>query len=194
VRDPSESPTSYVPGRNRGAHRLPATRTILMPAGNNKVKSLKNVKGSIHKAHPHSRKAKQISRSITRTNNLKEKGKVRDKEKIRQLEVLRQIHDLLPETNDGREGLSAQQLHKVILEFINRNSEEIERLKSKGNPQMSLLVELEREEMQQFNGNGIQFPDLRRKHVLDLFRNWNGIDVAELRKHFISISTNLLKS
>ncbi|KAJ3123662.1 hypothetical protein HK098_001777 [Nowakowskiella sp. JEL0407] len=136
---------------------------------NNKKKNIKEIK-TAESTHPKSRKAIQMRRSIIRGD------KVISKKSVRETERNKACNDAV---SDDQDCASLDELHNFIQLYINRNDEEIERLK--GNvrpgrpkpPQLDMLEILKRKDTQEYI-SGFEVPDLTDPIQLKLLRAADG--------------------
>ena len=161
---------------------------------NNRVKTTKALqskkgKAVLSKLHPHSRRAKQITRIALRDDKLalnkKEKkrlGNALTSRLIWFIEANKQINRSIdPTTTDPSQPVNLSTLHVLVTQFINRNSNQIQEESDKrshhfsNRPKSSSLVKLEslvRQELLEYSTDGFVMPDLRTAENLKLLDSW----------------------
>ncbi|KAJ1980520.1 translation machinery-associated protein 16 [Dimargaris cristalligena] len=150
-----------------------SSRLTTMP--NNKKKSLKNIKGK-ETAHPYSRKARQIQRSLLRHDKFVEGRSSRlglqNKSSERYL-WFRYAMD------DAKKSLSKAEVHELVQMYIERNDGEIEKLLSerrKGQPMpknIEVLKMIKKSTDDEYR-SGLKLPDLTHIATVEYLRDWNG--------------------
>lgn len=135
---------------------------------NNKKKALKQVKG-LDKAHPYSRKARQMNSIIARKNavsNAKVKSLHNQQLKINRLLKMAEILKNQNITNSIA----------LIQTYISRNDSEISQLQAQArlnrpkNPRLALLTSLKQKDEAEFKA-GMEVPDMNPKNIETLL-NW----------------------
>ncbi|XP_059156568.1 translation machinery-associated protein 16-like isoform X2 [Physella acuta] len=143
--------------------------------------------------HPYSRKAIQLSKQKTHDKKL-EASKTNQ---LMKSELLAEKLLWIQEHLDDRHVYTKQDVISLVMEYRNRFKEELEQIsivQSVGNRQQSkqhvareaaIKMTME-EETNQFEGSGIEVPDLINKKHLEEFKKWNGelkyIQNLKLRK------------
>ncbi|KAI9468589.1 hypothetical protein BX667DRAFT_473853, partial [Coemansia mojavensis] len=117
----------------------------------NKRKRLSKIKGK-EKAHPYSRKARQISRAMTKEANISK-------------------------AKSDRIGIAMARGQKV---YLNRNREQVDELEEKRNtvrglsPKETLFLQVTETEAKEAKLSGIDVPDLTNGLVVKTLRIWDG--------------------
>ncbi|KAI8057028.1 hypothetical protein BDF22DRAFT_669015, partial [Syncephalis plumigaleata] len=139
---------------------------------NNRKHTLKNIKGK-HVAHPYSRKAHQITRSLLRTERLGQRKKERDTGIGPIAERYIWFGEML--ANTSRTVLSHTELFSLVEIYMKRHDDEMERLRKQrkyGNRPKSarehLLASIITSEYKEFYGNGIDIPDITNEANVEL--------------------------
>ncbi|KAI9592601.1 hypothetical protein BDF19DRAFT_451053 [Syncephalis fuscata] len=155
---------------------------------NNRKHTLKNIKAK-HVAHPYSRKANQITRSLLRTDRLAQQKKERVAGSGRTADRYLWFRDML--MNTERELLTRSELLELVSIYVERHDEELERLRKQrkyGNRPKSaredLLESLQTKEQADFQGNGLDVPDLTIESNVNTLYSWKGDNngMAQIRK------------
>ncbi|KAJ3278217.1 hypothetical protein HK104_002552 [Borealophlyctis nickersoniae] len=143
---------------------------------NNKKHNVSDIK-DLDKAHPYSRKATQARRALNRQATIGKKAAERNTERSRLVDRTVWFKYALAEDITCA---TMAQVHDIILSYISRNDDEIEKLKSnlrKGRPRparLELLETLRGKDLQEYATGGIELPDLTDAKNLSLFRAWEG--------------------
>ncbi|KAI8895727.1 translation machinery-associated protein 16 [Globomyces pollinis-pini] len=141
---------------------------------NNKVKKMKNIKG-LSKAHPYSRKATQMKRVLMREDSTAHKEQLRNEPKQRAVDKLLWFKN----ASEEFETVTIDDLHDLVLSYIERNDPEILELKAKlrkGRPRPNRLDNLEMLKSTEL-GNykiGFEVPNLTNPDVFKSMKKWEG--------------------
>ncbi|KAJ2801535.1 translation machinery-associated protein 16, partial [Coemansia guatemalensis] len=151
---------------------------------NNKRKRVGKIKGK-EKAHPYSRKARQISRAMNKESQIarakEERAKVAMAHGQKQVWFRDRINeeDLLEQKS-----WTTEQLAKLVDEYLQRNNEEVEEIEAgrKGRalaPKDALFLQVVETEKKESKLGGIEVPDLTSAFMVKTLRSWDG-DVNSL--------------
>ncbi|KAJ2079807.1 translation machinery-associated protein 16, partial [Coemansia sp. RSA 988] len=147
---------------------------------NNKRKRVGKIKGK-EKAHPYSRKARQISRAMNKESQIartkEERVKVAMAHGQKQVWFRDRINeeDLLEQKS-----WTIEQLAKLVDDYLQRNDEEIEEIEAgrvKGRalaPKDSLFMQVTETEKKEAKLGGIEVPDLTSAFMVKTLRSWDG--------------------
>jgi translation machinery-associated protein 16 len=122
---------------------------------NNKKKSLKQIKGW-QEAHPFSRKAKQVVRVLSTKNKTK---------------------TVNPKLLFFKQNILETE-HLTIMNYINRNDDEIEKLQKKNHPKVDILNALKQKELKEY-AMGFELPKFTADNLSRLAK-WNGLNDGEI--------------
>jgi translation machinery-associated protein 16 len=144
---------------------------------NNRKHTLKNIKGK-HKAHPYSRKANQIHRSILRQD------KIEHQKKQRQLEHERIVERYLwfkNELDSNVSSLSQSEFDLLVKKYFSRHDMELERLREQRkygkrpkSTREELLETLKVKEQNDYLQGVLDIPDLTNPIIVKALRDWDG--------------------
>ncbi|XP_055638419.1 translation machinery-associated protein 16 homolog [Toxorhynchites rutilus septentrionalis] len=146
--------------------------------------------------HPKSRKTLALARKIKKINN-REKKKIGHA--VRANVVGKKLGWFAEHLEDGRtEPLSSSEFEQLIDEYLIRFDEELEQIKlvqsiskqrnnQHASREASIKMTLEKE-TNDFNGGGLELPNLCHKVEFRKFQNWDGDaqTIQHLKLHFIS--------
>ncbi|KAJ3047275.1 hypothetical protein HK097_011694 [Rhizophlyctis rosea] len=143
---------------------------------NNKIHNIKKIK-DLDKAHPYSRKATQARRALNRGEAIEKKASARNVERTRRVERTLWFKFAVPEdcTVAG-----VDMVHDIIRQYIGRNDDEIEKLRStlrKNRPRparLDLLETLRAKDLQEYATSGIELPILTDAKNLERLKTWEG--------------------
>ncbi|CAH7672074.1 hypothetical protein BY996DRAFT_6412878 [Phakopsora pachyrhizi] len=146
---------------------------------NNRVKTSKALqskkgKAALSKLHPHSRRAKQLTRVGLRCDKLSHEKK--ERRKIENSKVNRLLWFSLSLDPD-LSSISLPELHKLLELYLNRNTDQLESERSErrtGRPKSMIQerIELELERESEEYSTGFVLPDLTSPQNVFLLRQW----------------------
>ena len=131
-----------------------------------------------HTAHPNSRKARQVTRAVLRSDRLASKQLDTSQSKHHVLvNKLTWFQLQLDPANPGKT-YTKDQVNAMIADYISRNDEEIQNLVDSTSrvvpKKLALLEELKRQEEKQHSEGQFEMVDLGCAANLRAFLNWNG--------------------
>ncbi|XP_001848638.2 translation machinery-associated protein 16 homolog [Culex quinquefasciatus] len=145
--------------------------------------------------HPQSRKTLALARKIKKINN-REKKKMGHAVKANV--VGKKLGWFAEQLEDRTEPLSGQEFETLIDKYLARFNEELEQIKlvqsinkqrnnQHASRESSIRMTLEKE-VHDFNGGGLELPDLCDKQEFQKFQQWDGSSqsIQHLKMHFIS--------
>lgn len=145
--------------------------------------------------HPQSRKTLALARKIKKINN-REKKKMGHAVKANV--VGKKLGWFAEQLEDSTEPLSGQEFETLIDKYLARFNEELEQIKlvqsinkqrnnQHASRESSIRMTLEKE-VHDFNGGGLELPDLCDKQEFQKFQQWDGSSqsIQHLKMHFIS--------
>ncbi|KAJ3198858.1 hypothetical protein HDU82_000960 [Entophlyctis luteolus] len=142
---------------------------------NNKKKSIDKIKG-IEKAHPFSRKAKQVRRAYAREDRIAKVKSINDEIKTRQVDRIVWFKYALP---DDLTSATPDLVHELIEQYINRNEDEINALKATIRPnrpkpaKLDVYLMVMGKDRQEYEA-GFKLPDLCNAANVSKLREWEG--------------------
>ncbi|KAL1404417.1 hypothetical protein pipiens_018898 [Culex pipiens pipiens] len=156
----------------------------------------KNIMKDLAKCkHPQSRKTLALARKIKKINN-REKKKMGHAVKANV--VGKKLGWFAEHLEDRTEPLTGQEFETLIDEYLARFNEELEQIKlvqsinkqrnnQHASRESSIKMTLEKE-VHDFNGGGLELPDLCDKQEFQKFQQWDGSSqsIQHLKMHFIS--------
>ncbi|EMG49556.1 hypothetical protein G210_5643 [Candida maltosa Xu316] len=167
-----------------------------MPLAHNLSKVTKNLSKSTGAIHVKGRKFKQLNRATLRDKKIQSKKLETLERKSNELSIVFNIQTLLKEKYSDRDVLSLDEMKTIIEDFINGNSDELDRLKKerrKGRPatnRQTILEEKLKHDLHVYE-TGFKIPDLSDKVTVERVREWNGTTGATTNMKFIRISKNM---
>ncbi|KAI9102820.1 translation machinery-associated protein 16 [Phlyctochytrium arcticum] len=142
---------------------------------NNKKHKMSKIK-DVEKAHPYSRKAVQARRALSREEKMVKIKNASDSKKIRIAERIMWFKYALPEELPAA---TPEVVYDVIEQYIQRNSDEVERIQSTlrknrpSPPKLDMLQALAKKDEQEYI-NGIEIPLLLDQKNVTILRAWDG--------------------
>ncbi|PVU99437.1 hypothetical protein BB559_000713 [Furculomyces boomerangus] len=153
---------------------------------NNKKKSLKSIRGK-DKAHPYSRKAKQMHRAIERSDKLDDR---KDKHLTKNLPKAQKFvwfkEKLKFDDSEKKKNLKKEELYELAKEYIQRNDDMVEQIKAnrRENRQLTskdeLFIDAVNKEKREAEVNGLEVPTLTESSVFKALMEWDG-DLNSIR-------------
>ncbi|KAJ2850962.1 translation machinery-associated protein 16 [Coemansia brasiliensis] len=147
---------------------------------NNKRKRLSKIKGK-EKAHPYSRKARQISRAMTKEASISKAKNDRINASIARGQKVVWFRDRINEDDlKAQKSWSKLELQKLLSEYLNRNQDQVDELVEKRNtirglsPKETLFLQVMESEAKEAKLSGIDVPDLTNGLVVKTLRIWDG--------------------
>ncbi|KAJ2159239.1 translation machinery-associated protein 16 [Coemansia sp. RSA 552] len=147
---------------------------------NNKRKRVSKIKGK-DKAHPYSRKARQISRAQTKEAQIARTKSDRISKGMAQGQKLVWFRDRIAEDDLEAKSLwSKVELSALVDEYLERNSEDVGEVlekKKKGRaltPREILLLQVVETERKEARLAGVDVPDLTNGALVKTLRAWDG--------------------
>ncbi|KAJ3282856.1 hypothetical protein HDU79_009610 [Rhizoclosmatium sp. JEL0117] len=142
---------------------------------NNKKHKISKIKGA-EKAHPYSRKATQMRRAYAREERVDKLKSSKDASRTLEVDRMVWFKYALP---DEVEAATPELVHDLIDQYINRNEDEIEELKSQIRPnrpkppRIQLLEMLKGKDMHEYR-TGMKVPILTDAANVVRLRKWEG--------------------
>ncbi|RCK63855.1 Translation machinery-associated protein 16 [Candida viswanathii] len=167
-----------------------------MPLAHNLKKVSKNASKSTAAIHIKGRKFKQLNRATLRDKKLQHRKALLHERKSNELSVVFHIQAILKEQRTDATEFTLEEIKEMIAGFIERDAEELERLRSerrKGRPatnRQTLLEEKVKHEWSVFE-TGFKVPDLSDPVTVERVREWNGTTGATTNMKFIRISKDM---
>ncbi|AMD21152.1 HEL128Wp [Eremothecium sinecaudum] len=151
-----------------------------MPVSKSLTKIQQNMKGKKHTVHPKGRKFQQLNKATLRDDKIQAKKRAHNEKKSNELSRIKFIQDVI-NTGELKERTVFTYIDTatIISQFIARDDEELEMLKSKRRPnrpptnRQQLLEEKKKTELREFT-TGFLCPDLTKEDNVFFLRHWNG--------------------
>ncbi|KAJ2820864.1 translation machinery-associated protein 16, partial [Coemansia erecta] len=147
---------------------------------NNKRKRLSKIKGK-EKAHPYSRKARQISRAMNKEALLAKAKVDRINTSMARGQKVVWFRDRINEDDlKAKKTWTPAELRLLLDEYLQRNDEDVEELRIKKeetrglSPKETLFLQVVESEIKESKLAGIDVPDLNNGLVVKTLRIWDG--------------------